>query len=79
MKESLSSTFLCFIIQGKGSSWKRFEPEVYFVDILLQFDTIEFLLFTHVMKYEGVFVSNTNFFAGKGGLYEFIMFYNMRA
>ena len=39
LKESLSS-ILYFIIQGKGSSWKRFEPEIYFVDILLQFDTI---------------------------------------
>ena len=27
LKESLSST-LCFIIQGKGSSWKRFDPEI---------------------------------------------------
>ena len=49
LKESLSF-ILCFIIQGKGSSWKWFEPEIYFVDILLQFDTIEFLLFTHEMK-----------------------------
>ena len=40
LKESLSS-ILCFIIQGKGSSWKRFDPE---------FDTIEFLVFTYVMK-----------------------------
>ena len=30
--ESLSSIF-CFIIQGKGSSWKGFEPEIYFVAI----------------------------------------------
>ena len=27
LKESLSSV-LCFIIQGKGSSWKRFDPEI---------------------------------------------------
>ena len=27
LKESLSS-ILCFIIQGKGSSWKRFDPEI---------------------------------------------------
>ena len=27
LKESLSST-LCFIIQEKGSSWKRFDPEI---------------------------------------------------
>ena len=27
LKESLSS-ILCFIIQGKGSSWKRFDPEL---------------------------------------------------
>ena len=48
LKESLS--ILCFIIQGKGSSWKRFDPEILFVVILRIFDTIEFLLFTHVMK-----------------------------
>ena len=27
LKESLSC-ILCFIIQGKGSSWKRFDPEI---------------------------------------------------
>ena len=27
LKESLSS-ILCLIIQGKGSSWKRFDPEI---------------------------------------------------
>ena len=27
LKESLSF-ILCFIIQGKGSSWKRFDPEI---------------------------------------------------
>ena len=27
LKESLSYV-LCFIIQGKGSSWKRFDPEI---------------------------------------------------
>ena len=27
LKESLSS-ILCSIIQGKGSSWKRFDPEI---------------------------------------------------
>ena len=27
LKESLSS-ILCFIIQGKVSSWKRFDPEI---------------------------------------------------
>ena len=27
LKESLSS-ILCFIIQGKGSSWKQFDPEI---------------------------------------------------
>ena len=27
LKESLLS-ILCFIIQGKGSSWKRFDPEI---------------------------------------------------
>ena len=27
LKESLSS-ILCFIIQGKGSSWKRLDPEI---------------------------------------------------
>ena len=27
LKESLSS-ILCFIIEGKGSSWKRFHPEI---------------------------------------------------
>ena len=27
LKESLSS-ILCFIIQGKGFSWKRFDPEI---------------------------------------------------
>ena len=27
LKESLSS-ILCFIIRGKGSSWKRFDPEI---------------------------------------------------
>ena len=27
LKESLSS-ILCFIIQGKGSSWKLFDPEI---------------------------------------------------
>ena len=50
------------------------------------FDTIEFFLFTHVMKLEGVFASNSKYvvcfkklFAGKGGLYEFIMFYDMCA
>ena len=51
LKESLSS-ILCFIIQGKGSSWKRFDPEIYFVAILRRvriFDTIEFLVFTHVI------------------------------
>ena len=32
MKESLSSIF-CFIIQGKGSSWKEFHPENYFVNL----------------------------------------------
>ena len=32
LKESLSS-ILRFIIQGKGSSWKRFDPEIYFVAI----------------------------------------------
>ena len=47
LKESLSS-ILCFIIQGKGSSWKN--PEILFVIILRIFDTIEFFLFTHVMK-----------------------------
>ena len=51
LKESLSS-ILCFINQGKGSSWKRvrFDPEILFVVILRIFDTIEFFLFTHVMK-----------------------------
>ena len=49
LKESLSS-ILCFIIQGKGSSWKRFDPDILFVVILRIFDTIEFFLFTHVMK-----------------------------
>ena len=34
LKESLSS-ILCFIIQGKGSSWKRFDPEILFVVILV--------------------------------------------
>ena len=33
LKESLSSIF-CFIIQGKGSIWKGFEPETYFVAIM---------------------------------------------
>ena len=85
LKESLSS-ILCFIIQGKGSSWKRFDPEIYFVAILRRvriFDAIEFLFFTHVMKKEGVFASNSKYvvcfkkyFAGKVGVYEFIMFYN---
>ena len=32
LKESLSS-ILCFIIQGKGSSWKGFDPEIYFVAV----------------------------------------------
>ena len=27
LKESLSS-ILCFIIQGKGSSWRRFDPGI---------------------------------------------------
>ena len=49
LKESLSS-ILCFIIQGKGSSWKRFDPEILFVVILRIFGKIEFFLFTHVMK-----------------------------
>ena len=49
LKESLSS-ILCFTIQGKGSSWRRFNPEIYFVAILRVFDMIEFPLFTHVMK-----------------------------
>ena len=31
LKESLS--ILCVIIQGKGSSWKRFDPEIYVVAI----------------------------------------------
>ena len=39
LKESLSS-ILCFIIQGKGSSWKRFDPEILFVVILRMFDPI---------------------------------------
>ena len=34
LKESLSS-ILCFIIQGKGSSWKRFDPEILFVVMLV--------------------------------------------
>ena len=29
LKESLSS-IICFIFQGEGSSWKRFDPEIYF-------------------------------------------------
>ena len=41
LKESLSS-ILCFIIQGKGSSWKRFDPEILFVVILRIFDTLSF-------------------------------------
>ena len=49
LKESLSF-ILCFIIQGKGSSWKPFDPEILFVVILRIFDTIEVFLFTHVMK-----------------------------
>ena len=49
LKESLSC-ILCFTIQGKGSSWKQFDPEIYFVAILGIFDTIDFLLFTHLMK-----------------------------
>ena len=49
LKESLSS-ILCFIIQGKRSSWKRFDPEIVFVVILRIFDTIEFFLFMHVVK-----------------------------
>ena len=49
LKESLSS-ILCFIIQGNGSSWKRFDPEILFVVIGRIFDTIEFFPFTHVMK-----------------------------
>ena len=49
LKESLSS-ILCFIIQGKGSSWKQFDPEILFVVILRIFVPIEFFLFTHVMK-----------------------------
>ena len=63
LKESLLS-ILCFIIQGKGSSWKRFDPEIYFVAMLRHvhiFDMIEFLFFTHVMKYEGVFASNSQY------------------
>ena len=32
LKESLSVIF-CFIIQGKGSSWKGFGPEIYSVAI----------------------------------------------
>ena len=32
LKESLSS-IMCFIIQGKGSSWKGLEREIYFVDL----------------------------------------------
>ena len=49
LKESLSS-ILCFIIQGKGFSWKRFDPEILFIVILRIFDTNEFFLFKHVMK-----------------------------
>ena len=49
LKESLSC-ILGYIIQGKGSSWKRFDPEILFVVILRIYDTIEFFLFTHVMK-----------------------------
>ena len=67
------------------STFIRFDPEIYFVAILRIFDTIEFLLFTHVMKWKGFFASNSKYvvcfkklFAGKGGLYEFIiMFYDM--
>ena len=29
LTESLSS-IVCFVIQGNGSSWKRFDPEIYF-------------------------------------------------
>ena len=32
LKERLSC-ILCFIIQGKGSSWKRFDPEIYCCNI----------------------------------------------
>ena len=32
LKESLSCK-ICFIIEGEGSSWKGFEPEIYFVAI----------------------------------------------
>ena len=49
LKESLSS-ILRFIIKGKRSSWKRFDPEILFVVILRIFDAIEFFLFMHVMK-----------------------------
>ena len=49
LKESLSS-ILCFIIQGKGSSWKLFGPEISFIATLRIFDTVEFLLLTHVLK-----------------------------
>ena len=45
-----------------------------------------FLVFTHVMKQEGGFVSNSKYvvcfkkyFAGKGGPYEFIRLCNMLA
>ena len=31
--ERILSSIFCFIIQGKGSSWKGFEPEFYFVAI----------------------------------------------
>ena len=54
LKESLS--ILCFIIQGKGSSWKRFDPEILFIVIFRIFDATEFFLFMHAMKYRKGFL-----------------------
>ena len=51
LKESLSS-ILCFIIQGKGSSWKRFFPEIYFVAILRIFDmTVKYILARQILHF----------------------------
>ena len=56
LKESLSS-ILCFIIQGKGSSWKRFDPEILVCCNIAQIYTIEFFLFTHAIIANMLFVS----------------------
>ena len=77
LKESVLS-ILCFIIQGKGSSGKGLILKFILLRMVINFDTIGFLVFTHAMNRSKYVVCFNKSFAGKvfmkfSGLCEFIM------